>query len=200
MGDRPAKLSCHPGKAMKKKLTKSRSLRNQRKKLDDGDVDLLSSSIPAARPSLPIKKILVPIDFSKHSLKAARYAARFAEQFGARIYLLYVLEKPTYIRGEKGVARAIPQNELTKRAESRLYSLANDEIVELVPVHAQVRVGKPFDQIVKHAKSKQTDLIIIATHGYTGLKHVQLGSTAEQVVRHAPCPVLVVRKTEREFV
>jgi nucleotide-binding universal stress UspA family protein len=185
---------------MKTKRATSRSRLSQRAKSKHETSELLGYSIPAVRPSLAIKKILVPIDFSKHSLKAARYAARFAEQFGARIYLLYVLEKPTYVRGKKGVARAIPLNELAKRAESKLYSLANEEIVELVPVNAQVRIGKPFDQIVKHAKSKQMDLIIIATHGYTGLKHVQLGSTAERVVRHAPCPVLVVRMAEREFV
>lgn len=185
---------------MKSKRASSRSRLRQKVKSDSDDLASLRFSIPEARQALAIKRILVPIDFSKHSLKAARYAVRFAEQFGAGICLLYVLEKPTYMRGEHGVALSVPRKEMIKRAESKLYSLANDEIAELVPVNAQVRTGKPFDQIVKLAKSKQVDLIIIATHGYTGLKHALMGSTAERVVRHAPCPVLVVRKTEREFV
>ena len=62
-----------------------------------------------------------------------------------------------------------------------------------------VRHGVPFHEITEAARTLQTDLIIIATHGYTGLKHALLGSTAERVVRHAPCPVLSVREVERDF-
>ncbi len=63
-----------------------------------------------------------------------------------------------------------------------------------------VRSGKAFDEIVKAAKELDADLILLATHGYTGLDHTLLGSTAEKVVRHAPCPVLIVRQQERDFV
>jgi universal stress protein A len=63
-----------------------------------------------------------------------------------------------------------------------------------------VRHGVPFNEISGTASTLKADLIVIATHGYTGLKHVFLGSTAERVVRHAPCPVLVVREDEREFI
>jgi Universal stress protein family len=69
-----------------------------------------------------------------------------------------------------------------------------------VPVNLQVRIGRPFHEIVTLAEALHIDLIIVATHGHTGLKHVFLGSTAERVIRHAPCPVLVVREKEREFV
>jgi len=63
-----------------------------------------------------------------------------------------------------------------------------------------VRFGKPFQEICDAARGLKVDLIVISTHGYTGLKHAVLGSTAERVVRHAPCPVLVVREQEHEFV
>jgi nucleotide-binding universal stress UspA family protein len=64
----------------------------------------------------------------------------------------------------------------------------------------QVRHGRAFQEIAEAARSLPADLIIIATHGYTGIKHALLGSTTERVVRHAPCPVLVVREGGREFV
>jgi universal stress protein A len=186
---------------MKTRHLKHRSVRPRQPKPERAEPELLTRSLTAipARPALALKNILVPIDFSQPSLQAARYATRFAGQFGARIHLLYVLEKPSYLTGVNGVALSIPEKDLVKRAESKLFSLAADEIEELVPVNTVVRIGKPFDQIVKVASAERIDLIIIATHGYTGLKHVLMGSTAEKVVRHAPCPVLVVRETEKEF-
>jgi nucleotide-binding universal stress UspA family protein len=80
-----------------------------------------------------------------------------------------------------------------------LQCLAQDEVEELIPVQAEVRTGKPYNEIVLAAKKLGADLIVIATHGYSGLKRALLGSTAERVVRYAPCPVLVVREKEKEF-
>ncbi|HMJ66829.1 MAG TPA: universal stress protein, partial [Candidatus Binatia bacterium] len=78
--------------------------------------------------------------------------------------------------------------------------LAHDEVEEQTPVQAEVRIGKPHHEIVSLAKVLGADLIVIATHGYSGLKHAVLGSTAERVVRHATCPVLVVREKEKDFI
>ena len=147
-----------------------------------------------------LKRILVPIDFSDSSLKALRYAVPFAEKFGATIYLVHVLEPPFLASNIENLGLAIPQRELAQSTREKLLSLAAQEIEELVPVSAEVRTGRAFDQIAAVAKELDVDLIIIATHGYTGLKHILLGSTAERVVRHAPCPVLTVREREREFV
>lgn len=156
-----------------------------------------------AAPSTPLpklKRILVPIDFSEASLKALRYAVPFAEKFGATIYLLHVLE-PSFLVGDvENLGLAIPQRELAESTREKLLSLAAQEIEELVPVGIEVRMGTAYDRIAALAKELDVDLIMIATHGYTGLKHILLGSTAERVVRHAPCPVMTVREREREFI
>ena len=150
--------------------------------------------------SLKLKRILVPTDFSEPSLKAVRYAIRFAEQSGATMHLLYVIERPALNHDFECFPLALPEAELCKIAKEELLSIASKEIEELVPVNTQVRIGKPFRQIVEIARETDADLIVIATQGHSGIKHVLLGSTAELVVRHAPCPVLVVREHEHEFV
>ena len=87
---------------------------------------------------------------------------------------------------------------MMKQAEADLERMAK-ELGEASSVKATavVRDGKPFEEICRSAKTVGADMIVLTTHGYTGLKHVWLGSTAERVVRHAPCPVLVVRELER---
>lgn len=146
---------------------------------------------------LNIKRILVPTDFSDASRKALRYAQKFAEQFGASLTLLYVLEPFRY----DGLAvPSVDVKPVLKNVTNKLATLAQEEIEELVPVNPLVQTGNPYQEIVTAARERNIDLIIISTHGYTGLKHLWLGSTAERVVRHAPCPVLVVREREHEFV
>lgn len=153
-------------------------------------------------PTFRIKSILVPIDFSEYSKKALRYAVRFAKEFGASLTLLHVFEPLIQPPEGYGVLQVpvIDGGALQKEAAARLTSLAQEEIEELVPVKSVVRSGRPYNEIVMDAKERKVDLIIIATHGYTGLTHLLLGSTAERVVRHAPCPVLTVREPEKEFV
>ena len=143
---------------------------------------------------LRLKTILVPIDFSVASEKALTYAVPFAKQFGARITLLHVFHAEFYANEfaylpthEEAVRRAVEER-LTMVASRR----SSPEILE----QTLVRRGLPSDQIVNAAKELKADLIVLNTHGYTGLKHILMGSTAECVVRHAPCPVLVVRERE----
>lgn len=126
-----------------------------------------------------------------------RYAVPLAEEFGATVHLVYVLEQNLFSHPGN---LPVPQERLEETARIKLLKLAQEEIEEMVPVHAEVRIGHPGEEITAAARERKIDLIIIATRGYTGLKHVLLGSTAERVVRQAPCPVLAVREEEQEFV
>ena len=155
-------------------------------------------------PSSPIalRKILVPIDFSDYSKKALHYAVPFARQFNATIYLLYVVEPTIYPADFSFVQIGMPnvENELRTKGEQELQELITNEIKGAVPSEAFVKVGLPFVEVVSFAKDEKIELIIVATHGHSGVEHVLFGSTAEKIVRKAPCPVLVVRSDERDFV
>jgi universal stress protein A len=148
--------------------------------------------------ALSLKTIVVPIDFSPPSMTALRYATRLAEQFGSVIRLVHIVEPAPFLNDLPNVALVRTDQEIAKEAKLKLQAIAQDEIEELVPVYPEVRIGKAYNEIVAAAKVSGADLIVIATHGYTGLKHALLGSTAERVVRHARCPVLVVRQPKRE--
>jgi universal stress protein A len=147
---------------------------------------------------LGLQRILVPFDFSGPAQKALAYAVQFADQFNARIRLLYVVEPIVYPPD----AGFIPVEEpkLVKASRDRLSHVADDSIGPERLAGILVRTGNPYWEITQAAQELGTDLIIIATHGYSGLKHVIMGSTAERVVRHAPCPVLVVRLEEHDFI
>jgi nucleotide-binding universal stress UspA family protein len=86
------------------------------------------------------------------------------------------------------------------KAKERLAEVAHRARETEVEVRTEICQGTPYEEIVKVAKAEEVELIVIATHGFTGFKHFLLGSTAERVVRTAPCPVLVVREKERDFV
>jgi nucleotide-binding universal stress UspA family protein len=144
-----------------------------------------------------IKTIVVPTDFSAESLKAIRQASMLAKEFGAVLWLVHVVERPPVLKESLAAGVLLSSEELERSARVGLNAWARDEVDELVPVHVDAREGKPFLEIVNAAKIHDADLIVIATHGHTGLKHAYLGSTAERVVQHAPCPVLVVRAKEK---
>lgn len=148
---------------------------------------------------LKIRRILVPIDFSSRSKKALEYAIPFAKQFGARLCLLYV--GPGYYLVPELAAVDLSTYQFTQRADAaaKLATFATREIPATFAVDLLVRNGQPALEIEDVAKEIDADLIIISTHGYSGIKHLWFGSIAEQVVRHASCPVLVVRESEREF-
>jgi universal stress protein A len=150
--------------------------------------------------TLRLKKILVPIDFSPPSKNAFKYAVRFAEEFGGELTLLNVLE-PASMTGYMAIpeATAFVEGDIAAAGKNlrSLIGLVRDRKIERP--HWKVRAGLPSHEIVEAAKEMDVDLIVIATHGYTGWKHFCIGSTAERVVRAAPCPVLVVREKEHEF-
>ncbi len=160
-----------------------------------------AAEIPAPTP-LKLKSILVPVDLSGPSKKALAYAQAFAWQFGAAITLLHVVEPiPWSADYGYGEVHGVGPNEyLLKRCRTQLETLRRRQAKASSGCQTTVRSGKAFDEIVKAAKELDADLIILATHGYTGLDHTLLGSTTERVVRHAPCPVLIVRQQERDSV
>ena len=156
---------------------------------------------PISVPDVNLKTILVPIDFSAQSKKAMEYALSFAKQFNAEVLLLHVIEltplpaPPLTVVEDEATQAAVHENAAKELAAWR------DEISSQAAVKASVRSGiSPHAEIINAAAEGNVDLIILGTHGRTGLAHFLIGGTAERVVRHAPCPVLVVREREHDFV
>jgi nucleotide-binding universal stress UspA family protein len=149
-----------------------------------------------------LKNILVPIDFSDFSRGALQYALPFAEKYGAKLILLHVVEPRVYPENYFDVLVPAEMEQVNMKlaatGRKRLAELGRLEIDPEIASDTLVRIGKPYAEIIHTAKEWDIDLIIIATHGYAGLKHVFLGSTAERVARHAPCPVLTVRQREHK--
>ncbi|HSR13049.1 MAG TPA: universal stress protein [Thermodesulfobacteriota bacterium] len=150
-----------------------------------------------------IKKILFATDFSENSNFALTYALSFARHYNAFLYVLHVVQQPSYPLGmyaeisfdamdkfNKNISEAVDK-EMRDLREKKLEGFSSYECL--------VIQGTPFLEILRTAKSKAVDLIIVGTHGRTGLDHVLFGSTAEKVVRRAPCPVLSVRLPGKEF-
>ena len=181
---------------MKKRNVRSKKTTQAKKKVASKKLTRPVSS------TIALRKILVPIDFSEYSKKALHYAIPFARQFHAKILLLYVVEPTIYPAdfsfGQIGMPNV--ENELRVKGEQELQELITTEIKGVVPAEGLVKVGLPFVEVVSYAKEESIELIIVATHGHTGVEHVLFGSTAEKIVRKAPCPVLVVRSDERDFV
>jgi universal stress protein A len=145
-----------------------------------------------AIPGFTLKKILAPVDFTVCSKKALYYAGPFARQFGAELTLIFVLQSyPPKLE----LAEIDPTAEATAELEDLRKSVSH-----IVPTRTVLRRGEPCREIIRAASELQIDLIILSTHGRSGVARMVLGSTAEKVVRHAGCPVLVVRENEREFV
>lgn len=147
-----------------------------------------------------VGEILVPLDGSDHALKALRYGVRLAELFGARIHTLQVLESMIYPEGNTIPPRTYEPDEIAlKTVRGHLSETVARLVPEAVRWQARVIAGHPCSEIIQYAREEKIDLLIITTHGRSGLKHFLMGSNAEQIIRHAPCPVLVVRDKENEF-
>lgn len=148
-----------------------------------------------------ISKVLVPIDFSDYSKSALKYAVSFVKHFEAQLILIYVVEPVIYPPDFSMGQIAIPSVDLDmdKRAMEELNKLAELEIPPEIKVATIVKTGKPFIEIIETAGEQNVDLVIIATHGHTGMEHILFGSTAEKVIRKAPCPVLTLREPIKGF-
>ena len=163
------------------------------------DEALLEKGQPR-REALPIRRIIVPVDFSSFSYKSLDYASAFAAQSEAEILVLHVV--PLDYLGAEMIAFDYPDvsQQSAQAARARLEKLAEERVPRSIRHELRVLIGRPSDEIVKAAADFGADLIVMSTHGYTGLKHAFLGSTTEHVVRCAPCPVLTLRQHEHDFI
>lgn len=148
-----------------------------------------------------VNRILVPIDFSNHSGKALAYASDIAQSYNAKLQVLHIIEETIHpafsISGKSSVFDLIPgiQEDSRNRAEKMI----KDSVSNKVDYEIIVKGGRATSDIIKYAKENQSDLIVIATHGLTGLEHMLLGSVTEKVVRMAHCPVFTVKAFGREL-
>ena len=149
---------------------------------------------------LEIQSILAPTDFSHHAQAALRYACGLAERFGATLHLLHVLPEASMPLGPDPMLSMAPGPEFYRESEAasaEALARALDPSWGTPPAVVTVsRWGDMSDAIVAYAAGNAIDLIVVATHGRTGLSHALLGSFAERIVREAPCPVLTIRDRE----
>lgn len=147
-----------------------------------------------------IKRLLVPTDFSNTSDLAVGYAIDLAHRYGASIHLVHVVEDASFMNTyPDGFFAELPalRDRLMAEAEARLTDTVDRCSAASVAVTRQVVDGRPARVIVQIAGERGTDLIVMGTHGRSGVAHLLLGSVAEHVVRTAPCPVFTVRDTAR---
>ncbi len=152
--------------------------------------------------SMQIRSILFPTDFSECGNYALAYATSLARTFSASIICVHVIEPIVPTVGYTGMTEPLPIADITEQledsAERELPKIAECEECAGLQVEELIVHGEAASEIVRVAKERKVDLIIISSHGRTGLGRILFGSTAEAVVRHAPCPVLVVKPPQEE--
>jgi universal stress protein A len=168
--------------------------------LDAGDDQILEKGVATAKGAVApvlLHRILVPIDFSDCSTRALDYAVGLAEKFGASLILLHVVEPTVYPENYLLLPQAMEEihQSLVQAARERLATLVKKRSSARPRVEFLVRLGHAHSEISDTAQAMGADLIVVGTHGRSGLKQALLGGTAERVVRQAPCPVLTVRHT-----
>jgi nucleotide-binding universal stress UspA family protein len=150
----------------------------------------------------PVKKILWPSDASESANQALETAIEVAKQFNAKLYGLQVVtEVPTLTdTGPPMSGLDIPkyEEELRKGAQEALKELVKVKVPDSIEVETFIEMGKAAEVIITFAKEKEIDLIVMATHGRSGLSHLILGSVAENVIRHSPVPTLIIPNKKRE--
>ena len=142
-----------------------------------------------------VRKILVPTDFSLGARGALKLAISLARPMGASITLFNVFPLPNYILpdGTVFLAEAPTVAQIASRASDALTQIKHGLASEGLTVHVDAVAGAPADEIVRYARENAFDMVIMGTHGRTGLAHLLIGSVAERVVRTSSCPVLTVR-------
>jgi universal stress protein A len=149
---------------------------------------------------MQIRSILLPTDFSECGNYALSYAASLARSFGASILCVHVIEPMVPTVGYSGMTEPLPIADITDQlensAERELPKIAEREEFAGLETEELIVHGEAASEIVRVARERKVDLIVVSSHGRTGLGRILFGSTAEAVVRHAPCPVLVVKPTQ----
>jgi universal stress protein A len=174
---------------------------------------LKNASVRKGGTGMNVQNILVPIDYSEYSQQALQWGASLAEKYGAKLLLLHVIPRsveevfpeggafvsPTSSFHEVKTPDAQPSSrqpliiDLVDTAYTELHDFAAKHLKDTTPEQVKIAVGTPTEEILRLAREEQVDLIVMGTHGRTGVRHLLLGSVAEAVVRHAPCPVFTVR-------
>jgi nucleotide-binding universal stress UspA family protein len=148
------------------------------------------------------EKILVPVDFSEHSQNALANAKEIAKSYETKIHLLHIIEEtihPAYsLSGKSSIFDIVPN--IKEDCERRLKKMISEKIGEEVKTQIHIVSGQAANEIINFAKNNSMDLIVIATHGLTGLEHLLLGSTTEKVVRMSSCPVFTVKSFGKSLI
>ncbi|SFJ67507.1 universal stress protein [Planctomicrobium piriforme] len=150
-----------------------------------------------------LAKILVPTDFSEFSKHALKYGCELARKFSAELTVLNVVEDIYPLVADPGLMLSAPVDmttELQQASEIGLKTFVPADWAEGITIHHKVLVGTPFVEVVRFAREHQFDLLVITTHGRSGLAHALMGSVAEKIVRKSSCPVLTVRPEGHDFV
>jgi nucleotide-binding universal stress UspA family protein len=173
---------------------------------------LESALVRKGATPMEVQKTLVPIDYSDDSQGALHWGASLAEKYGAKLLLLHVIpkavdellpERGAFVSASLCGGVSAPGTQpfrnqpiivdLVDKADTELHDFAEQNLKGTRPVQVKVAVGKPAEEILRVAREEKVDLIVMGTHGRTGVRHLLLGSVAEDVSRHAPCPVFTVR-------
>ncbi|MFH1843921.1 MAG: universal stress protein [bacterium] len=146
------------------------------------------------KPPPDTERILVPIDFSPYSLKALDLARNLAQLYDAHLQLLYVVQPPLlpsfYVRSKKGM---LQMDELLNHAEQELLRCNSEAEGPDIPIEIHVQTGRAASTIIRFAAEENSDMIVMTTHGMTGMKYFLIGSVAQKVIQRAPCPVLTLK-------
>jgi nucleotide-binding universal stress UspA family protein len=149
------------------------------------------------------QRILWPTDFTELALHGGKYARGFCEVFGAELHIIHVVAAPVPLEMSltmpAEVPVALPEPGLLDAARESLRHLADEHFAGLPNIHREVFFGNPWSGVCDYAAQHDIDLVIVSTHGRTGLERVLTGSTAERIVQHAPCPVLTVKSPAKDF-
>lgn len=164
-------------------------MRNIKSNVIHPEVRRPSASVRSCPPDrfLNLKSILVPVDFSRCCVKALQYAVLLARDYGARIVLVHISDTK------------VANGKRLKLLDQQLHMFAKREVGAAASVTTMVKQGEPIREIINIADAGLVDLLVISTHARAGLPDFCMGSAAEQIVRYAPCPVLVVREHEHDF-
>ncbi|MBA4391018.1 MAG: universal stress protein [Syntrophus sp. (in: bacteria)] len=146
------------------------------------------------------KKILCPLDFSEFTGEIVEYAVSIARNFGAELHFLHVIPNLNYFTPYESFLT--PENLIA--IENNIEAAVDkdfDKIMNIIDMSVKkiVKNGAPFVEIIEYVKAESIDLVVMGTHGRSGIEHILIGSVAEKVVRKSPCPVLTIRPRNKAF-
>lgn len=146
------------------------------------------------------RKILCPVDFSQFTQDVINYAVDLAKKYGAELHVMHVVPNMTYFTPYESFLTpenlVVIEKNIQDEVEKKFTRLLKHDDV---PTKTAIRTGAPFVEIIDYAKTESIDLIVMGTHGHSGLEHILIGNVAEKVVRKSPCPVMTIRPKGKEF-